>query len=57
MKRKVVKITQYGKEINLDIYDFWFVGENYAIAKFKGYGFDILFSSANCYTVETEEIN
>lgn len=55
--RRVKKIVDmWGHDVPLHIYDFWFVGKDYAHARIKGTGFSKCFSKADCYTVITEEV-
>lgn len=55
--RKVIRITDIqGDLVPLNNLVFWYVGIDYAHAYIKDTGFSMLFSSANCYTVETEEV-
>ena len=58
MKYKVVKIinTMTKEEVKLEHYRFWWVGENRALAKIVGYGFDFDFAPYNGYTVITEKV-
>ena len=57
MKRKVISITDiWGNKLPIEKMEFWFVGEDYAIGHYKGYGFDKKYASYNGYTVITEEV-
>lgn len=54
---KVISITDmFNKEINISNIEFTFVGKDYAIGHYKGFGFLKNYSKANCYTVITEKI-
>lgn len=55
-KRKVVSITDlFGNKLPIEKMEFWFVGEDYAIGHYKGYGFDKKYASYDGYTVVTAE--
>ena len=52
--RKVISITDmWGAKLPIEKMEFWFVGEDYAIGHYKGYGFDKKYTSCNGYTVVT----
>lgn len=56
-KYKVISITDmWGNPLPIENMEFWFIGKNYAIGHFKGYGFDKRYSSCNGYTVITKEV-
>lgn len=56
MKKTVKSITNlFGEHINLDALDIMFVGNDYVMAKQKGYGFIKMYGPADGYTVEVEQ--
>ena len=59
MKYKLISITDmWGNKLPLEKMEFWFVGKDYAIGHFKGYGscFDKNYSRCDGYTVVTEKV-
>jgi hypothetical protein len=55
--RKVVSIVDmWGNPLPIEKMEFWFVGDDYAIGHYKGYGFDKKYASCDGYTVITEEV-
>lgn len=55
--RKVVSIVDmWGNPLPIEKMEFWFVGDDYAIGHYKGYGFDKKYASYDGYTVTTEEV-
>ena len=55
MKKTIKSITTiHGERISLDTLDIMFVGNDYVMAKQKGYGFIKMYGPANGYTVEVE---
>lgn len=56
MKKTVKSITNlFGEHISLDTLDIMFVGNDYVMAKQKGYGFIKMYGPADGYTVEVEQ--
>lgn len=56
-KLKVVSITDIlGNKLPIEKMEFWFVGEDYAIGHYKGYGFDKKYASYDGYKVVTAPI-
>lgn len=53
---KLISVTRWGEPVNMDNYTIRFVGKDYIIVQFKGYGFTACLSAANCYTVITEKV-
>ena len=54
---RVVSISDmWGNKLPIEKMEFWFVGEDYAIGRYKGYGFDTKYASYGGYTVITEEV-
>ena len=54
---RVVSITDMGgNKLPIEKMEFWFIGKNYAIGHYKGYGFDKKYASYDGYTVITEEV-
>ena len=49
-------IDRSGNYLPIEKMEFDFIGKDYAIAHYKGYGFSKLYSAADCYKVITEEI-
>lgn len=57
MARVVVSIKDLeGNELPLDKMEFWYVGEDFAIGHYKGYGFDKRYEAYDGYTVITKEV-
>ena len=53
---KVVKIVNvFGEELPIEKMQFSFVGKDWAIGNYKGYGFSKNYSQADGYTVITEQ--
>lgn len=56
-KLKVVSITDIlGNPLPIEKMEFWFVGKDYAIGHYKGYGFDKKYASYDGYKVVTAPI-
>lgn len=56
-KREVVSITDMGgNKLPIEKMEFWFVGEDYAIGHYKGYGFNKKYARYDGYTVITKEV-
>lgn len=54
--KKVVSITDMlGNSLPLEKMDIKFIGEDYVIASFKGYGFTKRYASCDGYTVKIEK--
>lgn len=54
---RVVSISDmWGDKLPIEKMEFWFVGKDYAIGHYKGYGFDKKYASHDGYTVITEEV-
>lgn len=55
--RKVVSITDmWGNPLPIEEMEFWFVGEDFAIGRYKSYGFNKRYANYDGYTVITEEV-
>lgn len=55
--RKVISIRDmWGEKLPIEKMEFWFVGKDCAIGHYKGFGFDKNYTSADGYTVITEEV-
>lgn len=54
--KKVVSVTNIlGEKLPLDKMDIKFIGDNYVLASFKGYGFIKRYSICDGYKVEIEK--
>ena len=54
--KKVISITNiWGEKLPIEKMNIKFVGDDYVIATFKGFGFDKRYSSCDGYTVEIEK--
>ena len=54
--KKVVSITNiWGEKLPLEKMDIKFIGNDYILASFKGYGFTRRYSSCDGYKVEIEK--
>lgn len=50
--KKVISIKNiFGQEIDLNKLDIQFIGKDFVIANYKGFGFTTNYSAANGYTV------
>lgn len=54
--RKVISIIDmWGTKLPIEKMEFLYVGKDYAIGHFKGYGFNKKYASCDGYTVVTEK--
>lgn len=57
MAYKVVSITDlWGNKLSIEKMEFLFVGKDYAIGNYQGFGFMKNYASCDGYTVVTEKV-
>ena len=57
MTYKLISIVDmWGEPLPIEKMEFWFVGKDFAIGHYKGYGFAKRYDKCDGYTVTTERV-